>query len=214
MKIGDWTFCDGGFGQITQIWPDFYEEYDDIPEGKMVGDYKGYCWGIIKYFCERNRIRRNGTYFKEILPDSKPIAEGNKYGYWDMIQKNIRDNPERYLAYKKYKPKVLEGHIHIGYSAGPRWGKFEHTKEFYINLFDKIRHDLPERFTFVDLIDVAKKHQCPLQLEKPLPYGYMPTMSITLFYKMGEYQGKRQLFCCLGKYIDFWHFDEAPVTGD
>lgn len=211
IKVGDWTFSDGGFGQLIQIWPDFYEEYDEIPEGKIVGDYKGYCWGIIKYFCEENKTRRNGTCFKRILPNSTPIVKGNKYGYWDMIQKHIKENPERYLAYQKYKPKVLEGHIHIGYSAGPRWGKPEHTKEFFVNLFNKIRKDLPERFTFVDLINVAQKHQCPLKLDKPLPHCYVPTMYITLFYKMGEYQAKRQLFCSLGKYIDFGnHFYDAP----
>ena len=212
IKVGDWTYGDGGFGQITQIWPDFYEEYDEIPEKKTVGDYKGYCWGIMKYFCEENKVRRNGTCYKRILPNSEPIVKGNKYGYWDVIQKHIKENPDKYLAYKKYKTKVLDEHIHIGYSAGPRWGKPEHTKEFYLELFDKIRKDLPERFTFVDLMDVAQKYQCPLRLDKPLPHGYIPTMYITLFYKVGEMQGKRQLFYSLGKYIDFGnYFYDAPV---
>lgn len=202
-KVGDWTFSCGGFGQITQIWPDFYEEYDEIPKGKKVGDYKGYFRGIIKYFCKQKHVRQNATDYIKILPDFKPIVEGDIRGYWDLIQKHIKENPEKYLSYQKYKPKMLDGHIHLGYSAGPRWGKSEHTKEFYINLFDNIRKDLPERFTFADLIDVAQKHQCPLKLDKPLTHGYVPTMYITLFYKIGEYQDKRKLFYCLGKYIVF-----------
>lgn len=213
VKVGDWTFGDGGFGQITQIWPDFYEEYDNhIPVGKVVGDYKDHCYRIIKYFCTEDKVRRNGTGYEWTTPNNTPIVEGNKYGYWDLIQKHIKENPKQYLAYQKYKPKVLEGHIHVGYNAGPRWGKPEHTKEFYIELFDKIRKDLPERFTFVDLMDIAQKHQCPLRLDNPTPYGCVETMSIILFYNQGEYRGRRKLFCGLGKHLSFGrYFYEAPV---
>ena len=215
IKVGDWTFGDEGygFGQITQIIPYFFEEYvNNIPKGKSVGDYEGFCLGIVKYFCTEEKVRRNGVGLKRITQETKPIVEGDIYGYWDIIQKHIKDNPEKYLAYQKYKPKPFEGHYHIGYSAGPRFGKPEHTKEFYIELFDKIRKDLPSRFTFADLMDIAAKHQCPLKLDNPTPHGYQSTMDITLFFNVGECQGKRQLFSGLGNYICFGHyFYEAPV---
>ncbi|MBR5541825.1 MAG: hypothetical protein IKU64_05650 [Bacteroides sp.] len=61
IKVGDWTFGDvgDGFGQIIQIAPFFYEEYDNhIPKGKSVGDYEGCCMGIVKYFCTEEILFR------------------------------------------------------------------------------------------------------------------------------------------------------------
>lgn len=212
IRIGDWMWGDGGYGQVTQIFHDYYEEYDNhIPEGKTVGDYKE-TWAIIKYFCTWDKVRRNATDFIKIWLDLKPIVEGDARGRWELIQKFIKENPEKYLTYQKYKPKVLEGHMHVGYFVGPRLGNPEHTKEFFIELIAEIKKDLPEHFTFSDLMEVAKKHQCPFRLDKPVPYPYIPNMYITLFYKMGEYQGKRKLFCGLNNYLDFGnYFYDAPV---
>ena len=30
IKVGDWVWGEGGFGQVTQIFHDYYEEYDDL----------------------------------------------------------------------------------------------------------------------------------------------------------------------------------------
>ena len=61
-------------------------------------------------------------------------------------------------------------------------------------------------------MDIAAKHQCPLKLDNPTPHGYQSTMDITLFFNVGECQGKRQLFSGLGNYICFGHyFYEAHV---
>ena len=212
IKVGDWVCGEGGYGQVTQIYHEYYEEYSDFTAwnagGKNVGDYKK-TWAIMKYFCRWDKVRRNATDFTSIFPDTKPIVEGD--ARWDLIQKFIKENPEKYLAYQKYKPKVLEGHIHIGYDVGPRFGD-SHTQEFYIELFEKIREDLPERFTFADLMEIAQRHQCPFRVDKPTRYGCVETMSITLFYEMGEYQDKRKLFYCLGKHILFSRLYDVPLV--
>lgn len=213
IKIGDWIWGERGFGQVTQIFHDYYEEYDNDQPGDIVaGGYKD-TWAILKYFCTSKKVRRNATGLTSIFLDMKPIVEGDERGFWNIIQKYIKENPEKYLAYQKYKPKTLYDHMHIGYFVGPRLGNPEHTKEFFIDLIAKIREDLPESFTFADLMKIAQKYQCPFRLDKPVPLRYRPNMYITLFYKIGEYQGKRKLFYCLDEYINFGnHFYEPPVV--
>ena len=209
ITVGDWVCGEGGYGQVTQIYHEYYEEYSDFTAwnagGKNVGDYKE-TWAILKYFCTEKKVRHNTTGYTRIRPSTSPIVEGDTRGWWDLIQKFIKENPKEYLAYQEYKPQMLEDHIHVGYFVGPRLGNSKHTKEYFIDLIAKIRKNLPERFTFPELMEVAEKYQCPFRLDKPVPHGYIPNMYITLFYNQGECRGKRKLFCGLDRYVDFGHF--------
>ena len=89
IKIGDWIWGEHGFGQVTQIFHDYYEEYDNDQPGDIVaGGYKD-TWAILKYFCTSKKVRRNATGLTSIFPDMKPIVEGDKRGFWNIIQKNL-----------------------------------------------------------------------------------------------------------------------------
>ena len=203
IKVGDWVWGEGGFGQVTQIFHDYYEEYDDFKawnaKGKSVGDYMR-TYVLMKYFCTWEKVRRNATGFTSVFPETKPIVEGDVRGRWNIIQNFIKEYPEKYLAYQKYKPRMVKEHIHIFYHASLGNG---HTKEYYTNLFGKIFDDLPKRFTFPELVEIAQKHQCPFRIDKPKNGGRRSNMCITLFYNVGEYRGKRKLFCGYSKYVYF-----------
>lgn len=193
LKVGDWSASDGGYGQIVKLYPFFYEEYHQIPKGKKVGDYHQ-TYFIIKYFCSyKGIVRRNGTGVDRVIPGECGIKEGNVYGYWEIIQKCIKENPEKYLAYQKYKVKNVESWKYVGYMAGPRFSSPEHTKEYFQELFVKIRSDLPDLFTFNELMEVAKKHECPIKFDEP-EFRLIPTFELYLYYNVGESRSKRILF--------------------
>lgn len=194
LKVGDWFYGitgEGGFGQIVKVCHQFYEEYNQIPIGGKVGDYNKTLF-IIKYFCSFDfKPRRNGTtcLLKDL--DSKPYSEGSEE--WKGIQKCIKENPKKYLAYQKYKVKDVESWKYVGYMAGPRFSSPEHTKEYFQELFVKIRSDLPDLFTFDELMEVAKKHECPIKFDEP-EFRLIPTFKLYLYYNVGESRGKRILF--------------------
>ena len=143
IEVGDWICKEGKFGQVTQIYHEYYEEYSDFTAwnagGKNVGDYKE-TWAILKYFCTEKKVRHNTTGYTRIRPSTSPIVEGDTRGWWDLIQKFIKENPKEYLAYQEYKPQMLEDHIHVGYFVGPRLGNSKHTKEYFIDLIAKIEN--------------------------------------------------------------------------
>lgn len=129
LKVGDWSASDGGYGQIVKLYPFFYEEYHQIPKGKKVGDYHQ-TYFIIKYFCSyKGIVRRNGTGVDRVIPGECGIKEGNVYGYWEIIQKCIKENPEKYLAYQKYKVKNVES-----WKLSPSQTKTNNTAGFIENL--------------------------------------------------------------------------------
>lgn len=188
IVIGEW-FCAMEGIAITERNHDFYyEEYDDIPEGKNVGDYN---FSMLEYklFCdyEGKPIRRNR--FKEFNKDY--CTPFNKK--WEKVLNNsIKNHPKEYESFKKFlkEPKHTYSDEMVFYEVP------EDKKSQVAQDMERIQKSLPEKFTFEDFIKKGEEYKCAIDLKKHLGYGeYSPIyLRVMMGYTYGDFDGKRVLF--------------------
>lgn len=98
IKSGEWFCAIEGIAIAEKTHDLFYEEYDDIPEGKKLGDYK-YSMVEYKLFCDFDGrpIKRNR--YKIYRKDwCDPID----LKYQRVLNKSIKDNPKEYSSFVKF----------------------------------------------------------------------------------------------------------------
>ena len=188
IVIGEWFCAMEGIAIAERIHDFYYEEYDDIPEGKKVGDYN---FSMLEYklFCdyEGKPIRRNR--FKEFNKDY--CTPFNKK--WEKVLNNsIKNNPKEYESFKKFlkEPKHTYSDKTVFYEVPE-----DKTSQVAQDM-ERIQKSLPEKFTFEDFIKKGEEYKCAIDLKKHLGYGeYSPIyLRVMMGYTYGDFDGKRVLF--------------------
>lgn len=188
INEGDWFCAVEGLAIADKIYNFYFEEFDKIPQNKKVGDCK---MSVIQYrlFCDfdGNPIKRNR--FKIFNADYvSPITPK----YESILNKSIQNNQKEYASFVKFlkTPKEVKGHVTINYALT------EKNKKEAIQNLKAIRGKLHSKFTFIDLINVAKDCQCVINLYDVLDDTYESPSYIRIFliYKYGDSIGKRILF--------------------
>ena len=188
IKEGDWFCAIEGLAIADKIYDFYFEEFDKIPQNKKVGDYK---MSVILYrlFCDfdgnpikRNRFKIcNTEYVSPITPK-----------YDRILKKSIKENPKEYASFVKFlkTPKEVKGHVTINYALT------ENNKEEAIQNLNAIRGKLHSKFTFIDLVKVAKDSKCVINMNELLNNTYDTLLYIRIFlvYQFGASIGKRILF--------------------
>ena len=188
IKEGDWFCAVEGLAIADKIYNFYFEEFDKIPPNKKVGDCK---MSVIQYrlFCDfdgnpikRNRFKIfNADYVSPITPKDESI-----------LNKSIQNNQKEYASFVKFlkTPKEVKGHVTINCALT------EKNKKEAIQNLNAIRGKLHSKFTFIDLINVAKDCRCVINLHDVLDDTYESPLYIRIFliYKYGDSIGKRILF--------------------
>lgn len=188
IKEGEWFCAVQGFAIAEKLYNFYFEEYDDIPQNKKVGDYK---LSAVKYklFCgfDGHIIRRNRCKIFNMSWCSPMNAKLKR-----VLQKSIKDNPKEYTSFVKFleKPQEMKGWEVLEYEISPD------IKIKAIQDLERIKKDLPPKFTFPELMKVAANHGCMIDLTDFLKDTFMVEhyIRITLNYTYGDYAGKRILF--------------------
>lgn len=188
IKEGEWFCAVQGFAIAEKLYNFYFEEYDDIPQNKKVGDYK---LSAVKYklFCDFDGhiIRRNRCKIFNMSWCSPMNAKLKR-----VLQKSIKDNPKEYTSFVKFleKPQEMKGWEVLEYEISPD------IKIKAIQDLERIKKDLPPKFTFPELMKVAANHGCMIDLTDFLKDTFMVEhyIRITLNYTYGDYAGKRILF--------------------
>ena len=118
IKEGDWFCAIEGLAIADKIFYFYFEEFDKIPQGKKVGDYK---MSVVQYrlFCDfdGNPIKRNrgkicnAEYVSPITPK-----------YDRILKKSIKENPKEYASFVKLSktPKEVKGHVVVNYALAEK----------------------------------------------------------------------------------------------
>lgn len=188
IKQGEWLCAPGGLAVVEKVCNLYYEEYDFIPENNKIGDYKS-SMVQFKLFCDydghprkRNRCKVDNAYsfFPMTVKDKR------------VLQRSIKDNPEEYASFVKLleKPQEMKGWEVLNYEI------FSDTKMKAIQDLERIKNDLPPKFTFSELMKVAADHGCVIDLSNFLKDTIMVEhyIRITLNHTYGDCAGKRILF--------------------
>lgn len=188
IKIGEWFCAFEGMAIADRIHVFYYEEYDDIPEGKKVGDYK---LSMVEYklFCDydgtpikRNRFKAfNMDYCNSINKKEEKI-----------LNKSIKEHPKEYESFKK----LLTATKHTYSDKMVIYEVPEDKKHQVAQDMDRILMSLPKKFTFEDFIKKGEEFQCPINLKKHIKPGWWPPVYIWVMmgYTYGDFDGKRVLF--------------------
>ena len=188
IKEGDWFCAIEGLAIADKIYDFYFEEFDKIPQGGKVGDYK---MSVVQYrlFCDfdgkpikRNRCKiYNAEYVDPITPK-----------YDRILKKSIKEYPKEYASFVKLAKtsKEVKGHVTISYALA------ENDKEKVAQELNAIRGRLHSKFTFMDLVKVAQECQCAINMSNVLDdiAEAQRYVRIYLIYKFGDSLGKRILF--------------------
>lgn len=188
IKEGDWFCAIEGLAIADKIYNFYFEEFDEIPQNKVLGDYK---MSVILYrlFCDfdgkpikRNRFKiYNAEYVSPMTPK-----------YEKILNKSIRENPKDYASFVKFLKisKEMKGHITINYALTGD------NKSEAVQNIDAIKEKLHGKFTFLDLIKTADNCQCVFNMNNVLEDIADTPLYVRIFlvYKFGDFCGKRILF--------------------
>lgn len=188
IKEGEWLCAPEGFAITEKVCNFYFEEYDCIPQNKKIEDYK---LSMVQYklFCDfdghlrkRNRCKIDNAYM------FGPMNAKDKR----VLQKSIKDNPKEYASFVKFleKPLKAKGWKLLEYEISSG------TKMKAIQDLERIKKDLPPKFTFPELMRAVADHDCVIDLTDFLKDTFMVEhyIRITLDYTYGDYVGKRVLF--------------------
>lgn len=176
IKEGEWFCAVQGFAIAEKVYNFYFEEYDCIPQNKKVGDYK---LSVVKYklFCDfdGHLIRRNRCKIFNMSWCSPMEAKLEK-----VLQRSIKDNPKEYASFVKLleKRQEMKGWELLEYEVSPD------IKMKVIQDLERIKKNLPFKFTFPELMKVAADYGCVIDLTDFLKDTFMVEhyICITLNY--------------------------------
>ena len=188
IKECDWLCAIEGLAIADKIFYFYFEEFDKIPQGKKVGDYK---MSVVQYrlFCDfdGNPIKRNRVKIYNVEYVS-PITRK----YDRILKKSTKENPKEYASFVKLAKtsKEVKGHVIVNYTLA------ENDKEKVAQNLNAIQRMLHPKFTFMDLVKVAQECHCVINMNNVLDdiADAQPYVSIYVVYKFGDSLGKRILF--------------------
>lgn len=188
IKQGDWFCAIEGLAIADKIFDFYFEEFDKIPQGRNVEDYK---MSVVQYrlFCDfdGNPIKRNR--FKIYNAENvSPVTPK----YDRILRKSIKENPKEYGFFVKFlkTSKEVKGHVTINYALK------EDNKEKVIQNLNTIRGKLHSKFTFIDFVKITKECQCVINMNNILDDIAEAQLYVRIYlvYKFGDSLGKRILF--------------------
>ena len=188
LKEGEWFRAIEGLAIAERIYNLYFEEYDQIPQNKRIGDLK---LSVVQYrlFCDYDGhpIKRNRfKYYNAAYCDPMSIKMEK------LLRKSICNNPKEYASFVKFlkKPKELKGHITLDYIFD------EQDKDKVICSINTIREKLPSKFTFLELQNIAEANQCVIKMNKFTDdiFDAKTYIRVFLIFKFGDSIGKRILF--------------------
>ena len=188
IKESEWLCAPEGFAIAEKVYNLYFEEYDWIPQNKKVGDYK---LSMVQYklFCDFDGYPRRRNRCKiDSAHGFGPMNAKDKR----VLQRSIKDNPKEYASFAKLLEKPMEA---------KGWKLLEYeissdTKMKAIQDLEKMKKDLPPKFTFPELMKVAADCGCVIDLSDFLKDTIMVEhyIRITLDYTYGDCVDKRILF--------------------
>ena len=203
INIGDWVWADG-FGIIEKIHPIYYDIYNaaiyqDEDDKKYWEDLNpeeeklelGNLYVVIfqvKRFC-----KYDGTPIrsKKAFVCSKSYSSTVSPKEYKIIEKAKKEYPKEYASFLKFN-KDMTNSIQIDFTV-----ESEEIARSIPKLFrEKIALELSDKFTSDELFEVMERNSCPFKLNKPLASRILnkPRITLMLFYKIGDFSGKKTLF--------------------
>jgi hypothetical protein len=188
IKVGEWFCAEQGIGIAERIHHFYFEEYDHIPQNKVIGDYN-YSMVEYKLFCDYNGnpIKRNR--FKALTSiGCDPIEKK----YKKVLDRCIINFPKEYASFIKFLdvPKQTKSWKLLEFEIS------EENKCKAVQDIDKIQKMLPSKFTYKDVLKIAADNQCIIDFSNHLSdTWFVPLyLRIILGYTYGDFAGKRILF--------------------
>lgn len=189
IKEGDWFIAVDGLAIAERLFDFYFEEFDDIPEDKNLGDYN---FSMVQYrlFCDFDGlpIRRNRCkVFNHRF--SRPLD----FKYKKVLNKSIKDHPKEYASFVKFLniKKEFRGWTALTFGLGG-------NKDDSIHYLNQIKNELPSVFTFDVFLKVASDNKRVIDMTHHIPnnwpFGIPLYVRISLSYTYGNYFGKRILY--------------------
>ena len=188
IKEGEWFCSPEGIAFAEKIYDFYYEEYEDIPHNKKVGDY---FQSIVQYklFCDFDGkpITRNRLKIFDVSWCS-PIDSR----YKDVLNNSVRNNSKKYESFCKFlkQNKRVNDSIIFFCNLLPK-DCFQAEKEL-----EYIRKMLPGSFTFYDFEKLLNSSSSVLRVENFVreTFGLETYVRISLDYTVGSFKDKRVIF--------------------
>lgn len=185
---GKWFCAIEGIAIADKIYNFYFEEYSNIPQNKNVGDLD---FSVISYrlFCDFDGLPIKRNRFKLFNAEyCTPITAK----YKNILRKSIKDHPQEYASFEKFlnTKQVPKGHKILRYALS------KDAKNKAIQDLKKIKHLLPPKFTFQDILKAAADTRCIVDLANFVDdtFGIPLSIQIILSYTYGNHIGKRILF--------------------
>jgi len=190
IKEGEWFCTIGGIAMAEKIHDFYFEEYDNIPDGKKAGDF---CKSMIQYrlFCDyegnmvrHDRIRKCNSEYCRHLDDSDR----------EILNKSIKENPKEYKFLGDLLAEKKDIKVRIPLTYAITEGTMAKVKK-ELNI---IKNKLPSEFTFKDVLKVVTDNGSTIKLTHFLPDNNTTDVklyvNIFLDYTFGKHDGKNILF--------------------
>lgn len=193
IVIGEWINTMEGFAIARKkhdyYWEEYdYEVYECPPERKELGGHKH---SLLEYtlFCDydgkpikRNRHScLNADYCYRVTPK-----------YQKILNKSIKNNPKEYASFLKAlkTSRGLTSSCRLVYEISQ-----ENKNQMELDI-KKIKDELPSEFTIQDVLNIARKNECIVDLTKfeRTAYCYDVLLDIMLLFRIGNFSGNRVLF--------------------
>ena len=102
IVIGEWFCADLGIAIAERFHVYYYEEYNNIPEGKKVGDYR-FKTVEYKQFCDYHGKPTRRNRFKECNIEYCDTLDKE----WEkVLNDSIKNHPKEYESFKKFLKEV------------------------------------------------------------------------------------------------------------
>ena len=189
IVIGEWFCADLGIAIAERFHVFYYEEYNKIPEGKKVGDYR-FTTVEYKQFCDYHGKPTRRNRFKECNIEYCDTLDKE----WEkVLNDSIKNHPKEYESFKKFLKEVKHTYDDIiVYYEVPEDKKIQVVQDM-----ERIQKNLPEKFTYEDFIKKGEEYKCPINLKKPHFDYLMPApvyLRVMMGFTCGDFDGKRVLF--------------------
>ena len=184
IKKGEWFCAIEGIAIAEKIHTFYYEEFDDIPEGRKLGDYN---LSMVEYklFCDFDGLPIKRNRHKIFRADwCSPISAK----YVEILDKN----PKEYASFVK----LLKTRKEFKSWETVTFPLTEDNKLKVVQDMENIRKTLPSKFTFEDVLKISVANNCVIDLSSHLTgANFSPLyLRVILGYTYGDFVGKRILF--------------------
>lgn len=188
IKEGEWFCAIEGIAMAEKIHTFYYEEFDDIPEGRKLGDYN---LSMVEYklFCDFDGLPIKRNRHKIFRADwCSPMSAK----YVEILDKSINNNPKEYASFVK----LLKTRKEFKSWETVTFPLTEDNKLKVVQDMENIKKTLLSKFTFEDVLKISVANKCVIDLSSHLTgANFSPLyLRVILGYTYGDFIGERILF--------------------